>query len=173
MAQTFDLISSSTLTAATNSVTFSSIPATYTDLLISLHLKSTYESAATTEYRMRMNGDTSTNYGSITFRVNNTPALNFTGKNTASGDTWTSLNYSGDADETFGCGGWVVIHSYNNTNFYKNYLTHTGNATGVEGNGLVSGFWKSLSAITSLTIYAQRDNFAIGSKLSLYGIKAA
>lgn len=62
MANTYTLISSNTLTSSAASVTFSSIPATYTDLVLRISSR-TDAAGATATVAAQFNGDTtSANY---------------------------------------------------------------------------------------------------------------
>ena len=64
MASTYEPIATTTLGSAASSITFSSIPATYTDLrLVLVHTPS----ASTGNAQMQFNSDTATNY-SYTYR---------------------------------------------------------------------------------------------------------
>ena len=65
MANTYTLISSNTLTSSAASVTFSSIPATYTDLVLRISARSDRVST-TDRLRLTFNSDTATNYSNIT-----------------------------------------------------------------------------------------------------------
>jgi hypothetical protein len=168
---TYDLLKSDILTSTSNLISWTSIPNTYTDLVIAVNIKSTFGSGLSAEYRAKFNGDTGNNYASATLRATSAPAL--TGSTKGGGEGWATFNWSGDADGNFGAGGYIQIFQYANTSVWKTYLGHTGNAYGVQGNGLISGLWYSTAAINQIEIYPQRDSFAIGSAFNLYGIKAA
>jgi hypothetical protein len=168
---TYDLLNSNTLSSTSALITWSSIPSTYTDLVIAVNIKSTFGSSNSSEYRAKFNGDAGNNYASATLRATNAPAIN--GATKGGGEGWATLNWSGDADGNWGAGGYIQIFQYANTNKYKTYLAHTGNSYGVQGNGTLSGLWYSNSAINQIEIFPQRDSFAIGSTFNLYGIKAA
>lgn len=168
---TYDLIFSNTLTSPSNFVDFTSIPNTYTDLILSINIKSTFGSGISTEYRLRFNGDTGNNYASATLRANSAPSL--TAGTKAGSEGWATIVWSGDADNNWGAGGFVQIMRYADSGKWKYYNAHTGNAAGVMGNGIVNGLWTNISAISSITVIPQRDSFAIGSSFDIYGILGA
>lgn len=62
MASTYTLISSSVLTVTTQSVTFSSIPQTYTDLVLRMSYRITAAGLFGNNPAIRFNADATSNY---------------------------------------------------------------------------------------------------------------
>lgn len=62
------------------------------------------------------------------------------------------------------------IANYTNTNTFKTAQLFWGGIWGLNRVGLSSGLWRSTSAITSVTI-TNGNNFANGSRISIYGIR--
>jgi len=164
MPSTYEPIATTTLGTAALSITFSSIPATYTDLKLVMTLSSA--TSATT--RIRLNGDTASNYSQTFIQGDGTTAGS--GRFT-SNDRWNLLNTGHSTTSPFfinmdifsyaGSTFKTALHSYNNDN---------------NGSGSVEEYvslWRSTSAITSIEIYRASINFAIGSTATLYGIKNA
>lgn len=144
---------------STTSITFSSIPATYTDLII---VANGAESAD--QYMaMRLNGDTGSNYSDT--------LLSGSGSATSS---------SRNTSQTFGrfgsgtvTGRWVSIvqiQNYSNSTTYKTWLWRSNLDYVTAGVSL----WRSTSAITSVTLLTTTsDYFVSGSTFTLYGIASA
>ena len=166
MAITYEPIATNTLSTATASITFSSIPATYTDLRVVL-VCTTTPSVADTYFRF--NGDTANNY-SVTF---------LTGQGTVAGGS-RSNNISGlDPNNTVGNTSVTVpslltwdVFSYAGSTNKTTLLTASedfnGSGTVVRGAGL----WRNTAAITSITI-APSSSFNTGTIATLYGILKA
>jgi hypothetical protein len=159
---TYVAIAEQTLGSVATSVTFSSIPSTYTDLVI------VYDgTTASNAYpSIRFNGDTGTNYSATVIR----------GNGSAAGSTrFSSANEMdiamGSPLSTSQNNIIIQVMNYSNTTTYKTVLARTNNASVETGAGV--GLWRSTSAINSITIKTNSPNFAIGSTFSLYGIKAA
>jgi hypothetical protein len=72
MATTYVLIASNVLASAAASTTFSSIPQTYTDLVINYSAR-----GANLAFQIRLNGDTSTNYSNIGMSGSGSAAASF------------------------------------------------------------------------------------------------
>jgi hypothetical protein len=162
MANTYEAIATQTLGSTTTSVTFSSIPGTYTDLVL------IYDgtTASNGYLSIRFNGDTGTNYSATVIR----------GTGSAAGSTrFTSASEidiaMGSTLSTSQNNAIIQVMNYSNTTTNKTLLARTNNA-GVE-TGAGVGLWRSTSAINSITIKTNSPNFSIGSTFSLYGIKAA
>ncbi len=159
---TYTTISTNTLGSATNSVTFSSIAGTYTDLVLVAVTSRTSNS----NMNLRVgNGsvDTGFNY-SYTFMAGDGSA--FTGR--ASGADATEVSY-----QNANTWGQTIINfqNYANTTTNKTFLTRSGQA----GWGTIAyaGLWRSTSAINTINLLSTAGNFAAGSIFTLYGITAA
>jgi len=173
----FESIATTTLTTATSTITFSSIPATYTHLQIRLFSQDARATYGITEIRMSFNGDSSSIY-----RTHN---LYGDGASATSSDGG-ALGYIILGDGTFGSStggtfgvGIVDILDYANTNKFKTVR----NLSGVDLNGTIAGFggraglssgvWRSTSAISSITLTSNSGvNFTQYSSYALYGVKA-
>ena len=168
MPATYDCIATTTISGtSTNSVTFSSIPGTYTDLRV------VYSGGWTTGWGyvvfwLRINGDTGSNYSS-TYMQSYSSAVTTTRE---SNQTNMYLNYSQDV----GAANCVVsfdVMNYSNSTTFKTVLAE--GRQGNYGTSTAVGLWRSTSAITSLEIRLA-DNvpkFTNGAVISVYGIKAA
>jgi hypothetical protein len=159
---TYESIATQTLGSATASITFSSIPATYTDLLMVFSGSAT----AISYISFRYNGDTGSNYSVTLIRGNGSAALSSRYSNI------TELYASeGATNDTTINNVIFQIQNYSNTTTYKTGLIRANNA-GVSAEAGV-GLWRNTAAINSLTVLSPSNNFATGSTFTLYGIKSA
>lgn len=156
MPSTYEPIVTNTLTTTANSVTLSSIPSTYTDLVVVV--------ATTTggDINFRINGDTGANYSQTVIY-----GYSSFGSTKSTNATYNWLNYGSNS------GNLLAILQLNN------YSSTTANKTSIvrdAANGATSdvmaGLWRSTAAITSLT-FTPPSTFAVGSTFTIYGIKAA
>jgi hypothetical protein len=161
---TYEPIATTTLGTA-GTITFSSIPATYTDLRLVI----TGITSSATILTLRINGDTATNYSHTYIQGNGTAVTSSRATSDTSIDfhnvqvTSTTLPFFASAD-FFSYAGSTNKTVLMNMNLDKN------------GSGEVDtrvGLWRSTSAITSLLIEPNAGNLAIGTTATLYGIKAA
>lgn len=169
MAKTYEPIATSTLASGANSITFSSIPQTYTDLRLVWLLNGKDN---TNDPGLRVNGNTGNVYclnffrgnGSATVATKYTAAMgtNYMYMNSASSQTIPHL-YTYD------------IFNYTNTSYNKTMLyTATQDQNGSGTKIHFCGTYKSTAAITSLTVLIYPSgNMGVGSTATLYGIKAA
>ena len=163
MPATYEPIETKTLGTAVASVTFSSIPATYTDLvLIANGLAS-----GNTGVGMQFNGDTATNYSATFLEGSGASAVSERQSSASSiRVAWNSLWDASTIANII-----INIQNYSNTTTYKTSLNRSNNsARYVEGT---IGLWRSTAAITSINLVTPSANFAVGSTFTLYGIKAA
>lgn len=159
----YDSIATTTVgTGGASSITFSSIPSTYTHLQI----RGIAQATLATGF-IRFNSDSASNYA--------THYLYGDGASAASGAaTNQTISYAFLATASANIFGGAVIDilDYTNTNKYKTMRSLSGgdqNGTGyIE---LISGLWQSTSAITSITLIPASGNFAQYSSFALYGIK--
>ena len=159
---TYSLIASTTIGTAVNTYTFSSIPGTFTDLLL---IGSVVHSASGTNAKIRYNSDTAANYSGTFVYGNGTTAAS----GRATSDTAIAIDYSTSTTNfsTFR----VNIQDYANTTTYKTNVGRNDEA-GTQANANV-GLWRSTSAINSITIFLTSSaNMGINSTLKLYGIQA-
>lgn len=169
MPNTYVLISSTVLGSSQATVTFSSIPSTYTDLLLNISGRSDLASI-NNDYAITFNGDTGSNY-SMTYILGNGASVT-TGRSTASN---IRVNNSGEGTN-------ATANTFDNTWIYiPNYLatirrpisSHSAN----ENNnstaymGVQSSLYRGTSGISSISIGLQANNHVAGSSFYLYGIK--
>lgn len=161
LPSTMTPIATNTLTANAATVTFSSIPSTYTDLMMVVN---TITSTASEYMSINLNSDTGSNYSRT--------RLSGTGTSASSGrNTNETVGYIGA--ETYGTNALkfnTVVHfmNYANTTTYKTFLSRA-NHIDLASEAIV-GLWRNTSAINTIKV---NSNFAAGSTFTLYGIKAA
>ena len=167
MAITYEPIATTTLSTATATVTFSSISGSYTDLVLVCNIA---QVASNNSLRIRYNSDTGSNYS----------YTNLFGDGSSAASGRDSNLTSGLVAETTGSTSLelaVIAHiqNYSNTTTYKT-LIGRGNKASASVDATVS-LWRSTAAITSIALAMggtfPTNNFASGSTLTLYGIKAA
>jgi hypothetical protein len=169
---TYTPIYAQTLSSAVVSVTLSSIPSTYTDLVLIMQAKSTGTYGS---LRVTVNSDAGANYSHTALGGSGTAA----GSSRASGQNWFDFcRTSGISSDGFGL-YTVNFMNYSNATTYKTVLDRTSvqNTGSGDGTEIVAGVWRSTAAINSITLAtpggATFGNFAVGSTFTLYGIKAA
>lgn len=164
MPSTYEPIATSTLGSAASSVTFSSIPSTYTDLVLILDCASTI---AGQEPVVQVNGDTGTNYSITQVGGNGSSASSFGQSNV----NWMKLDRLGGTTTTFGYNAIVNFMNYSNTTTNKTVLAR-GNNANYAAEAMVY-LWRNTAAISSMVITCNTSTFITGSTFTLYGIKAA
>jgi hypothetical protein len=165
MPKTYDPIATTTLGSAAASYTFSSIPATYTDLIVIVNGGAT----GAADMGIRFNGDTATNYSRTVLSGNGTSA---TSSRISSADFFRPTN-TGNLNNTLNFNAIINIFNYTNTTTFKTILSRTNNAG--TGTDATVGLWrKTPEAITSvLLLTTDSQSFSTGTTFTLYGIKAA
>jgi hypothetical protein len=157
---TYVPIANQVLTSATASVTFSSIPSTYTDLvLIANGGVSTLGSIT-----IQLNSDTGTNYSYTRVYGNGSAATS---------DRFTSQNYLdlGYFPNSFGNSSITHFMNYSNTSTYKTTITRWATTSYTTAE---VGLWRNTAAINSIVLYNSSSyNLNAGSTFTLYGIQAA
>jgi hypothetical protein len=174
MAATYTLISSNILSSSAASVTFSSIPATYTDLVV--------------RYSMRKN-DTNNGPINVLVRFNGSSAANYS-QTTVLGIYATPIS-SRESNETrfltYAVGGGSTSNTFSNNEIYipnyagsankvaSNFDTAENNSSTDFQYGVgARAYLRSVTAaITSITFDGNGDNLVSGSSFYLYGISNA
>lgn len=167
MPNTFTLIEAKTLSTTAVSVTFTSIPSTYTDLVLKISARNNENSTAagnyytigfngsTTSYSnrfLRGDGSAASSGSFAQYAGNSTNVLNTSG--TFSNDEIYIPNYAGSTNKT-----------YSSDSVVEN------NATAAFAT-LNAGLWSDTTAITSIKIESGGGSwsFVAGSTFYLYGI---
>lgn len=167
---TYTPIATQTISGSPTSVTFSSIPGTYTDLMVVTQTAFT----AGTDLYYRFNGDTGSNYSNtILFGTGSTA-----GSARNSSATAGILDYYGNPITTVGDSMmYMNIFNYANTTTYKTSLSRSSRGTSSGGGtDAIVNLWRSTAAITSITFgggSGLSQTWVNGSVISLYGIAAA
>ena len=161
---TYEPIATTTLGSTATSYTFSSIPSTYTDLI--LVVRAALNSAG--DIYVQFNVDGSSNYSVTTLYGTGTTAASTRFSN----QTQALIAYYGNLTSTLGNTNQIVqIQNYANTTTNKTFISRGNNAgSGVDAN---VGLWRSTAAINSIKINNSASTFSVGSTFTLYGIAAA
>jgi hypothetical protein len=167
MTATYEPISTQTLASIVSDVYFTSIPQTYTDLVLVISANT----ASNTQTGYRLNSDSGNNYSDTRLSGTGSSALS----TRVNSDTFARLDWYGGADSS---GRTVLIaHFFNYTNATtrKTVLSRGDNAGGlIAGSTAVASLWRATpAAITSINILTSSGaTFSVGSTFTLYGIKA-
>jgi hypothetical protein len=175
MPATYTLISSNVLTSSAATVSFTSIPATYTDLVIRVSARTDIP-GANQDINVQYNSSTGANYSQTTLLGNGTAA-----------DTYRSTNASTDVALGTVVGATATANTFNSLEFYiPNYAGSTRKPSSIfsvaENNSAtqyntyiytVAGNWALTNAITEIKFSVSSYNFVSGSSFYLYGISNA
>lgn len=166
MPATFEPLATTTLASAASSITFSSIPSTYTDLVISF---TWFANSATDAFAaLTFNNDSGANYGNTSLY----------GSGSAAGSMRDS---SRTRIELYFVRGGLTIPSFSRINIF-NYRASVNKSVLIEGVGdqngsgyveRMCGVWLNTSPVTTVTLTASGSNFNTGTTATLYGIKSA
>ena len=162
----YDSLATVTLSANTSSITFAGIPSGYKHLQIRASAR--YSTGTETGVKMRLNGDTGSNYAYHELYGTGT------GAGAAAGTTQTAISdtmYINSTASVFG-GAVIDILDYANTNKYKTIRSLNG--ADVNGGGYItfmSGLWQNTAAITSIEMYVAANAMTQYSTFALYGVK--
>lgn len=158
-------IATTTLGSAASTITFSSIPSTYTDLrLVITFSKETATSQ--TSCVVRFNSDTGTNYSFTSVYGNGTSAASTRSTN----DNYIYANFMTDATSASLCFTSIDVFSYAGSTYKTVLTTGSGDKNGSGAVERIVGLWRSTSAINTVALISQIGNFAAGTTATLYGI---
>ena len=179
MANTMTLIASSTATGGT-SVSFTSIPQTYTDLCIVASTRTTYTGGGSVSSAIQFNS-TTTGYTSKCIQYYGASSVVSGSDTTATmgGITGGFIRaFSSSAGGTSNTFGNVSIYipnytSSNNKSYSADAVAEDNAASGSSVNGIVmsAGLWSNTAAITRIDFGAEVGNYVSPSTFYLYGIK--
>jgi hypothetical protein len=159
MPATYEPIATFTVsTGGTTTINFTSIPQTYTDIVYVSYTPS----ISGVNTNMTFNGDASALYSCTQLYAESGFATPGTFRLTGS-----TYMLSGISDGTASMSGHIM--NYSNTTTTKNMIARGGGSG--RYNDIDINLYRSTSAITSIQFLAY--NWAVGSTVSIYGIKAA
>ena len=164
MANTYTLISSNTLTTTAASVTFSSIPATYTDLKVIVSARANYGDPGVNLY-VQFNSS-ATGYTSRQIFANGANRYSYTGNYDQQ-----YVNDSGSTANTFS-NTEIYIPNYASANYKSNSSdSATENNTTTAYLSMAANLWSNTAAISSINLAPSGGSFVQYSSFYLYGIK--
>jgi len=171
------LIASATGTGSSNTITFSSIPSTYTSLQIRFRAKDTFVADNGGQAYIQFNSDTTSSYNSHRIYGNGATVTASSQSGPSATATYSaplSIARSGAAVNTNTISvGIIDIHDYANTSRNKTIRWFNGFDNN-DTNGIValaSGLWRSTSAITSISIFSPSTAWTTNTRFALYGMK--
>ena len=160
---TYIPIATQTLGSAAASITFSSIPGTYTDLRLVLTCTTSVADSVIVQY----NADTATNYSAVLLTGSGASVVTY---NTTSATSIRLHNVgqtSTTVPETFS----LDVFSYAGATNKTALATSATDTNGAGSAELTCGLWRSTSAITQVTLKLfGGNNFATGTIAKLWGI---
>jgi hypothetical protein len=154
---TYTALATVTLGSAANSVTFSSIPATYRDLVL---VHNNLGTTNAVDAVMRFNGDSGSNYNRV-FMYTDVSTIQ---SSSASNQTSLSLFFP---RTTVGFVSLQIMDA-SATDKHKTVINRASVSDFISWAG--AGRWASTSAITSIYLAPATGQFATGFTVSLYGI---
>jgi hypothetical protein len=153
---TYTPLATVTLGSSAASVTFSSIPATYRDLILTVVGTST----GSADGLLRFNGSSSNYSGVFMFG---------SGSGSGGSGTVSTTQVPVGLFNTTQANSTIQIMDYSATDKHKTCLVRQGNSTYVIA---IASRWADTSAITSLLVGIESGSLAAGMTLSLYGVIA-
>lgn len=170
MAATYDSIQTVSLSSTQATVSFTSIPQTYTDLILTIQ---PVRGGTGTDILAQFNSDTGANYTRITYYTSGTNATTLS--TMVTGATSARFNYS-TAARTNGSSAYQIhFGDYSGTVLKKNIFSQGILVSNTEQYAdTTTNWWNNSNAITRIDLFQDGDRiWGAGSIFSLYGIKRA
>ncbi len=168
------VIARTVLGSAAASVDFTSIPATYENLMVSWLVRST-SAAAWTVMWCRFNNDSGSNYESGYHR--SLGASSVAGSETAQTKAYAALLVDDGGTAGFATQGSMLVPAYARTVFNKGFVATSsaqyGVGTAKASVGAYNGTWVTTDAVNRVTFFPNSGNFVAGSVFTLYGVAGA
>lgn len=172
----YESIATLTASGGETSLTFSSIPSTYKHLQIRFLARSARTNGlpGSENLNLQFNADTGANYAHHTLRADGSGVYAAGTADATQININNAVIASGSSNTLTYSTGIIDINDYSATN--KNKTLAAIGGYDFNGSGRIafsSGFRNSTSAITSIRLEIDGNQFASGSTFSLYGIKGA
>jgi hypothetical protein len=163
MPATYELITTTTAGSNVSSITISSIPATYTDLVIVGNYR--VVNGGGVALCARFNSDSASNYEFMGYYSNGS-------SNAGNHAQPYTFSYVGIADNVNWTTSVIHVNNYATTGRFRTLLAHSGN---YYFNSAYTGNWNnSTNAIDSVTFICDGGSqITSGAKFSIYGILKA
>lgn len=168
MPATYDKIDTATASGSSPSIAFTSIPATYTDLILVVNAR---VASGNVGLKIQFNSDTGTNYSNV-FLYGTGSAAGSTRNGTVN---QINLAYAALLESSQPWQANVNIMNYSNTTTFKTVISRDGGNGTNAGTDAIASLWRNTAAINRIDITntGSSINFTSGSTFTLYGIKAA
>jgi len=162
---TYVPIATQTLSTAASSITFSSIPSTYTDLRVVF----TGTNSVVTDFFYLFNNDNGANYSSTDIHGNGSAA----GSTSLTGESNVDVNAAiGEGSLTIPQMFTLDIFSYAGSTYKTSLYTWSGDQNGGTYSAVARGvsLWRSTAAINSIKLYFASGTLLAGTTATLWGI---
>jgi hypothetical protein len=163
---TYVALNKQTVAVAASNITFSAIPATYTDLVLVLQ-GAMVANARVDIYVGNGTVDTGANYSNTSLFANGVATTTTSLRNATTSSMQGMFDSMGTG--TNQVNSITHFQNYANTSVRKTVMGRFNSNS--NGAGMFSGLWRSTSAIDIITLTGT-SNFAVGTTASLYGVKA-
>lgn len=157
------------LSSAQSSIVFSSIPQTFTDLLLVTSLRDTTSGVASGGATVTFNSNTSSYSERLLYtQLGGSPA---SASRSGGNFEWAiQVNGGASTSNTFSTGQIYIANYAGNANKSISSEVFVENNSANNAIYMNAGLWANTAAITSIQINVGSGNFAIGSSATLYGI---
>jgi hypothetical protein len=168
MPLTYEPIATQTVGSSVASITFSSIPSTYTDLV--LVCSGGHVSAGDTMF-LRFNSDSGSNYSFTELWGNGSTPSSSRGSNQSSAFLSNNLGGGTSAGQSY----IANIMNYSNTTTNKTMITRANQPDNTyPGVSAIISMWRNTAAINTISVgRTGAGDLLAGSVITIYGIKAA
>lgn len=161
---TYTPIATYTASGTTGTISFTSIPQTYTDLVLTTSAQS---SSGQRQQYIELNADTTQKYSRTILSGTGSSAISARDSN----QFQTYLDYYAVVEGTFPNIVTTNFMNYSNTTTFKTMITRANNAS--NGIDAIVHLYRSTSAISRIDIKLNAVNYSAVSTFTLYGIQAA
>jgi hypothetical protein len=171
MPSTYQFISSTILTTSATTITLSSIPSTFTDLVVKFMVR--MDTGGTNDQmRFRFNGVTTSSYAYTHLRGDGSGAISYSPNTTETSAYGTVVNGNTATSNTFS-NGELYIPSYNSsTQKPSSIFTSMENNSATSYITVAANLGTATTAISSIGFFSLNGtDFMAGSSFYLYGIK--
>jgi len=173
MANTYVALAKSVLTSSTATVTFSSIPQTYTDLILLFSTRDDRPANNQNSFSLVINGDTGTNYSNTNVYGYQSNVVYSDRRTSAAFLRVSTSNTLNNTADTF-TNGELIFSNYTSTSSRAISLScvmENNTTTGIYMPFLSAQLYRGTSALSSFVMTPESSaSFVSGSSFYLYGI---